>query len=142
MNKSSPSYTLYLSCSWYYDNTYKELLALLDLIKEFRYEIRTLPVDITRSSRNKGRRRYQRIKNVMDNSDALLVLGGVYPLYQDLLGKEIMACKNNQSKPLIVIKREAERQISPVVSQYADRIVEWRAEDIIKTIRELIPGNA
>ena len=48
-----------------------------------------------------------RIKEKMDACGALLVLGGVYPLYQDWISKEIMACKSEGDKPLIVVIRDS-----------------------------------
>ncbi|QHW31126.1 hypothetical protein GZH47_09845 [Paenibacillus rhizovicinus] len=74
----------------------------------------------------------------METCDALLLLGGVYPHYNDWISKEIMACKKEGDKPLIVVHKDQTLQISPVVRRYADRFVQWNKDELVAAFRDLL----
>ncbi|MBO7745758.1 TIR domain-containing protein [Paenibacillus sp. MWE-103] len=128
----------YLSCSWYFDQAYEELAKMLEKSNEFTFDFHTVQAHIARSPSYQGRLRYERIKDKMETCDALLLLGGVYTHYHDWISKEIMACKSEGDKPLIVVLKDHNLHISPVVKRYADRCVPWNAEELFKAFHDLI----
>ena len=77
------------------------------------------------------------IYNRMRPCHIVLILAGVYATYSKWIKKEIRIAKNEfaQAKPILGIKPWANANVSSVVGENADVLVNWNTESIIDAIR-------
>lgn len=132
---------LFISHSWTYSDAYDKLVALLDAAPNFRYRNYSVPKDDPVHNAPNVGVLYRAIKHQMKFCDVVLIMTGKYATYSKWIQREIQIAKKGFSKPkpIVAIKPRANKQVSSVVSEAADRLVGWNTNSIVSAIRELDP---
>jgi hypothetical protein len=133
------SYNLFISHSWAYSDTYKDLITLLDEAKYFDYKNYSVPKDNPIHYANNDNQLYNAIKTQMQSASVVLILAGVYSSYSKWIDKEIQIAKNDFyiPKKIIAIEPWGSEKTSLKVKNNADIIVSWNTSSIVNAIREL-----
>mgnify|MGYP003550390002 CR=1 FL=1 len=133
------SYNLFISHSWAYSDTYKDLITLLDEAKYFDYKNYSVPKDNPIHYANNDNQLYNAIKTQMQSASVVLILAGVYSSYSKWIDKEIQIAKNDFyiPKKIIAIEPWGSEKTSLKVKNNADKIVSWNTSSIVNAIREL-----
>lgn len=134
----SRTYYLFISHSWSYADAYEKLVNLLDKRPYFYYVDYSIPkYDPVHSASD--RELSQVIYNRMRPCHIVLIMAGVYATYSKWITKEIRIAKEafGYAKPILAIKPWGNTNVSVVVSQNADRLVNWNTESVVSAIREI-----
>ena len=131
------TYHLFISHSWTHVDQYNNLVNLLDQAKDFCYHNRSIPKDgPVHSSTDKELSKA--IQNQMESCSIVIILAGVYAEYSKWIDKEIKIAKSSFPKPKSILAiRPWTNEISPMVRDSADQVVEWDTQSIVASIREL-----
>ncbi len=134
------TYNLFISHSWTYSDAYDRLINLLDERKYFSYRDYSVPKDDPIHNAPNSRALEDAIKRQMSPCHVVLIMAGVYSSYSTWIKKEIDIAVNSFSteKPILAIKPWGNTNISQVVFNNADDIVNWNTESIVQGIRNLI----
>lgn len=130
---------LFISHSWEYGDAYEKLVALLDAAPNFIYRNYSVPKDDPVHNAPNVNALYQAIKNQMVFCEVVLIMAGKYATYSKWIQREIQIAKNDYNKPIVAIRPWANEQVSSVVSDAADRLVNWNTSSIVTAIREVAP---
>jgi hypothetical protein len=130
---------LFISHSWSYGDAYERLVALLDAAQNFVYKNYSVPKDDPVHNAPNTDALYRAIKNQMVFCDVVLIMAGKYATFSKWIQREIQIAKRDYSKPIVAIRPWGSEQVSSVVSQAADRLVDWSSGSIVSAIRELDP---
>lgn len=136
---SLKSRSLFISHSWAYSDAYERLVALLDAAPNFLYKNYSVPKHDPVHNAPTVDELYKAIKNQMVFCDVVLIMAGKYATYSKWIDREIQIAKNDFSKPIVGIRPWASTQVSSVVSNAADRLVNWSTSSVVLAIRELDP---
>jgi hypothetical protein len=136
--KQAKIYNLYFSHGWNHQNTFDEVIALLLSKKEFVFLPSYFP-DQELYNHLSENDMYQMIRNKVKFCDAVILMCGVYNnhTYSRWINKEIICAKGEFSKPIIAIHRSPDMNLSIVVKQNADIILEWDVNKMIGTIQRI-----
>lgn len=131
------TYNLFISHSWSYPDAYEKLKNLLDNRPNFFYVDYSIPKDDPVHTSGTDQGLYEAILNKMQPCNVVLIMAGVYSTYSKWINKEIQAAKKGflNPKPVIGVKPWAQTNISSVVSQNADALVNWNTDSIVDAIR-------
>lgn len=135
----SKEYNLFISHSWTYSETYKNLTDLLDKRPYFNYRNYSIPKDDPVHTNGTDKALHNAIYNKMQGCHAVLILTGVYSTYSKWIGQEMKIAKKGYvigPKPIIGINPWSQKNISSKVEENADIIVNWSTESIISAIRD------
>jgi hypothetical protein len=130
-------YNLYLSHSWNHEDTFAQLMLLLNTSKEYQYNPHFIQEHDLIYSVNE-RLLYEAIRHKMKHCDVVILMCGVYPAFSKWLNKEIILSKNELNKPLLAVETLGSSKTSLIVRQNADLIVDWNKESIVNAISDLI----
>lgn len=133
------SRNLFISHSWSYGDAYDRLVDLLDSAPNFLYKNYSVPKDDPVHNAPNAEALHDAIKNQMVFCDVVVIMGGKYATYSKWIQREIQIAKREFSKPILAIRPWASEQVSSVVSDAADRLVNWSTSSIVSAIRELDP---
>jgi hypothetical protein len=133
------SRSLFISHSWAYTDAYEKLVALLDAAPNFQYKNYSVPRNDPVHNAPTTEALYKAIKNQMVFCDVVLIMAGKYATYSAWIDREIQIAKKDFSKPIVGVRPWANTQVSSVVSNAADRLVNWNTNSIVSAIRELAP---
>ena len=130
---------IFISHSWKYSEDYKKLIKLLDERKYFDWKDYSVPQDDPIHTKGSDKELYKAIKQKVKLSSIVIILAGVYSTYSKWIDEEIKIAKEtyNNPKPILGIKPRGNKNISTVVQDNADKIVNWNTESIVKAIRDL-----
>ena len=130
---------LFISHSWAYGDAYARLCNLLDNASYFSYQNYSVPKDdpIHNASSEKALR--TAIMNQMKSTQIILVVAGVYATYSKWINIELDLAKRHYEKPVLGIKPYANTNVSSVVRNNADEIVNWSTSSVVDAIRRLVP---
>ena len=131
------TYNIFISHSWSYSDAFEKLISLLRKRPYFSFHDYSVPKDDPIHNAPNSQALYEAIKRQMTPCHVVLVMAGVYATYSTWIRKEIMIAKNEfqSPKPVIAIKPWAQTNISQVVRENADEIVNWNADSIADAIR-------
>lgn len=130
---------LFISHSWGYTDAYQKLTSLLDAAPNFRYSNYSVPKDDPVHDAPNADALLEAIKKQMVFCDVVLIMAGKYATYSKWIQREIKIAKRHFIKPIVAIRPWANEQISSVVAEAADRLVNWNTNSIVSAIRELDP---
>ncbi|MFN0097478.1 MAG: TIR domain-containing protein [Gemmatimonadaceae bacterium] len=133
------SRSLFISHAWSYTDAYEKLLALLNAAPNFQYKNYSVPKNDPVHNAPNVDALYEAIKKQMVFCDVVLIMAGKYATYSKWIEREIQIAKKDFSKPIVGIRPWANEQVSSVVSNAADRLVNWNTNSIVSAIRELDP---
>ena len=78
------------------------------------------------------------ISRKMGPCHVVVIMAGVYSTYSKWIQREIAIAQAFQvSKPILAVKPWANKQVSTVVRDNADRLVAWNTSSIVTAIRDL-----
>jgi TIR domain len=124
---------IFVSHSYKDADLYHDLIAQLRKRSHFRFQDRSVP-DITLIEN--GKVKYT-IRKRIQNCDVMLVFARPIATKSDMIQFELTMAKQYE-KPIIAIKPTKDRNVSTVVRKYADVLIEWDVEEIVRQIR--VPG--
>lgn len=131
------TYNIFISHSWSYSDAYEKLIALLKKRPYFSFRDYSVPRDDPIHNAPTSRELYQAIKRQMTPCHIVLIPAGVYATYSTWIDREIRIAKTEfqHPKPIIAIRPWAQRKISRIVAENADKIVGWNTDSIVNAIR-------
>ena len=127
-------YNLFISHSWTYSDAYNGLISLLNNADGFAYRNYSVPKDDPIHNANNDRQLRLAIRNQMQHARCVLVLAGVYASYSKWIQIELELAKE-MGKKIIAVEYWGADKTSTVVKAYADKIVRWNTNSIVKAIR-------
>lgn len=133
------TYNIFLSHSWSYSDAYERLMKLLKQTPYFYFKDYSVPKDNPIHNTPNSQALYEAIKRQMSPCHVILVMAGVYATYSTWIKREIKIAKTKFQvpKPIIAIKPLAQTNVSQVVLENADEIVNWNTNSIVSAIRRL-----
>lgn len=133
------SRSLFISHSWAYGDAYDRLIDLLNAAPNFMYRNYSVPKNDPVHDAPNADALHKAIRNQMVFCDVVIIMAGKYATYSKWIQREIQIAKREFSKPIVAIRPWASEQVSSVVSDSADRLVNWNTSSIVSAIRELDP---
>lgn len=129
-------YNLFISHSWNYNNTYDDLVRLLNNKPYFSYKNYSVPKNDPIHNASNDYQLKSAIRQQMRPASCVLILAGVYATYSKWINIEIELAKE-LNKKIIAIEPRASKSTSTIVKNSADIIVRWNTDSIVNAIREL-----
>ena len=130
---------LFISHSWNYGDAYDRLVNMLNSAPRFQYSNYSVPKNDPVHNAPTKQALYDAIQAKVRFCDVVIIMAGVYSTYSEWIIKEIRIAKTNFSKPILAVKPWANKRVSTVVTDNADKIVGWNSSSIVSAIRELDP---
>jgi hypothetical protein len=130
---------LFISHSWSYGDAYDRLIDLLNDAPNFAFRDYSVPKDDPIHNAPNVAALHSAIKQQMVFCHVVVIMAGKYATYSKWIQREIQIAKEEYSKPILAIRPWASEQISSVVADAADSIVNWNTGSIVSAIRELSP---
>jgi hypothetical protein len=130
---------LFISHSWAYGDTYDKLCALLDAAPRFSYRNYSVPKNDPIHNAPSQTALYAAIKNQIIFCEIVIIMAGVYSSYSKWIDKEIQIAKRDFNKPLLAIKPMGNTNVSTIVRDNADMLVNWSTVSVVEAIRKLAP---
>ena len=130
---------LFISHSWTYSDHYNRLKGLLEDRPYFDFKDYSVPKDDPVQDADNDKELRAAIKAQMKSCGVVLIVAGVYASYSKWIKIEIDLAQNGfeESKPILAIKPYGNTNVSTVVNDAADEIVNWNTESIVAAIRRL-----
>jgi len=134
-------YNIFISHSWSYPGDYDRLKDLLNNNPYFEFIDYSIPKAASIHHLSNDNALYQAIYHKMHPCHVVLIMAGLYSIHDRWIDKEIEIAKSEFSmpKPILVIKPHTNANVSSVVAENADAIVEYDAEAIVGAIKRLVP---
>ena len=130
---------LFISHSWTYGDAYDKLVNMLDGAPRFQYSNYSVPKNDPVHNAPSKQALYDAIKAKVRFCDVVVIMAGVYSTYSEWINKEIQIAKSDFSKPILAVKPWANKRVSTVVADSADKIAAWNTNSIVSAIRQLDP---
>lgn len=132
------SYNLFISHSWAYHDAYDRLVDLLNARGHFPFRNYSVPKGDPIHNTPNDKALYDAIYNQIRPASVVLIMAGVYSTYSKWINHEINIAKTEFSrpKPVIAIKPWGQTNVSKVVQEHADELVNWNTESIVAAIRK------
>ena len=133
------THNLFISHSWTYSDHYNRLVRLLENRPYFRFKNYSVPKYDPVHDTDNDKELRAAIKAQMKSCGVVLIVAGVYASYSKWIGIEIDLAKNGfeKSKLILAIKPRENTNLSTVVKDAADEIVNWNSDSIVAAIRRL-----
>lgn len=132
-------YNIFISHSWTYPDAYDRLVDLLNARGYFPFNNYSVPKDDPIHHAPNVAALYQAIYQHMRPCHIVLIMAGVYASYSKWISREIRIAKHEflSPKPILGIKPWGNANVSTIVAQNADQIVNWNTESVVSAIRRL-----
>ncbi len=131
------TYDLFISHSWSYHNHYMGLKRLLKQRPYFDFKDHSVPKHDPVHTSGSDKALYEAIYNKMYNCHVVIIMAGVYATYSKWINKEIEIA-NRFGKPILAVVPRGNVNVSQVVQDNCDEIVNWSTESVVDAIRELV----
>lgn len=128
------TYNLFISHSWTYNNTYENLVNMLDNASSFSYKNYSVPKNDPIHHAPYDYQLKAAIRNQMQYASCVLILAGVYSTYSKWINIEIQLAKE-MGKRIIAVEPWGSQHTSMVVKQSADKTVGWNTSSIVNAIK-------
>ena len=130
---------LFISHSWTYSDHYNRLIRLLRNRQYFNFKDYSVPKNDPVHNADNEKKLRTAIKAQMKSCGVVLIVAGVYASYSKWIKIEIDLAQNGfeKSKPILAIKPRENTNLSTVVKDAADEIVNWNSDSIVAAIRRL-----
>ncbi|MCD8286863.1 MAG: TIR domain-containing protein [Clostridia bacterium] len=135
-NQGKKYYNLFISHSWKYADQYDRLVALLDAKDNFDFKNYSIPMDDPINDTDSDKELKEAIRNHISPASCVIVLAGVYATYSKWINIEIELAQE-MGKKILAVKIRGNVEVSTVVSDAADEIVNWNTDSIVEAIRRL-----
>ena len=133
------TYNLFISHSWHYEDSYTQLIELLDNASYFDYRNFSVPKDNSikiHNSRYYETELRNKIAEKMKPCSVILILAGVYATYSKYINIEIEVAKE-LGKSIIAIEPWGSERTSLTVKINSNKIVKWNTNSIVNAIKEV-----
>ena len=132
---------VFISHSWGYGNPYERLCQMLDHAHGFAHRKYGISKSHPVYNGTSVEALHQSIRQQMAFCDVVLLMAGKYVMYTEWVDEEIRLARSGYTfrKPILAIRPSQEEQVSPVVLDAADRVVDWDANVVVSAIRNLAP---
>ena len=135
---SSP-YRLFISHAWAHNDDYEGVKSLLNGDWSFSWDDLSVPfddpVDLSRAFPKSYGTIVDQLRDRIRESDALLVIAGMYCAHRPWIQTEMEAAKQF-GKPVIAVRRWGQERVPAVIAE-ADEEVGWRTASLIGAITRL-----
>lgn len=133
------THNLFISHSWDYGNHYNRLIDLLENRPYFDFKDYSVPKDDPVHDADDDKELRDAIKAQMKPCGVILIVAGVYATYSKWIKIEIDLAQDGfkEPKPILAIKPRENVNLSTVVKDAADEIVNWNSDSIVAAIRRL-----
>lgn len=132
-------YNLFISHSWSYGAEYERFCALLDTAPGFFYRNYSVPRDDPVHHARSTQELYDAIWQQMTFCHVVVILAGKYATFSKWIDREIRCATEDLRKPILAVRPWGSEQVSSVVAESADLLVNWSTSSIVSGIRELAP---
>lgn len=132
----SKIYNLFISHSWTYSDAHDNLCSLLDDAPRFSYKDYSVPKDDPIHDTSDMQELYDAIRAKMAYASVVLIMAGKYSTFSKWIKREIQCAADDLSKPIVGIKPWGSTQVSSVVEDNADVMVNWNTKSIVSAIRD------
>ena len=130
---------LFISHSWSYPDAYDGLVGLLNAAPRFSYRNYSVPKNDPIHNARNIKDLYEAIKSRVTFCEVVIIMAGVYSSYSQWIQSEIKIAKTDFSKPILAVKPWSNTQVSSIVRENADSLVNWSTNSIVSGIRDLAP---
>lgn len=130
---------LFISHSWTYTDAYQKFCNLLDKAPRFTYRNYSVPKDDPIHNAANAAALYEAIKAQMVFCEVIIIMAGKYATFRKWINNELRIAKHDFNKPVLAVKPWASTQVSTVVRNNADLLVNWNSSSIVTAIRSLAP---
>ena len=132
-------YNLFISHSWSYGDDYDRLIQLLGDRGYFSYKDYSVPKDSPIHNAPNTSALYAAIKQQMSLCQVVIIMAGKYSTFSKWISLEIDIARKefSQSKPILGVRPFGAQQVSSVVSDACDQMVNWNTESIVTGIRTI-----
>ena len=130
------TFNLFISHSWKYENSYQQLVSLLNSRSYFDYRDYSVPPANPITGARTDLELEMAIENKIRACSVVLIMAGVYSTYSKWIKKEI-AIAQRLGKPIVAIKPFGAERISTEVRIASSEECNWNTESIISAIRRL-----
>ncbi len=130
-------YNIFLSHSWSYSDAYEHLINLLHSKPYFTFKDYSVPKNDPVHNASNEKELYQAIYNKIKPCHIVIIMAGVYASYSKWIQKEIQIAKKDFNKPLLAVKPWAQTNVSQIVMDNADELVNWNTDSIVETLSQL-----
>lgn len=133
------TYNLFISHSWTWGDAYEKLCALLDKAPNFLYRNYSVPRDDPVHNAPNVAALAAAMQTQMAPCHIIVVMAGKYATYSKWIQREIAIAQRQfqTAKPVLGVKPWANTQVSSVVAQNADLMVNWNTDSIVAGIRQI-----
>jgi hypothetical protein len=133
----SKQYNLFISHSWAYSDAYEKLCGLLNDAPYFSYRNYSVPKDDPVHDAANVQQLYDAIRKKMGYCQVVIIMAGKYSTYSKWIKREIKCASKDLGKPILGVKPWANTQVSSIVKDNANKMVNWNTGSIVSGIREL-----
>lgn len=133
-------YRLFISHAWRYGEGYRNLVSLLDNARYFSYYNYSAPREKPLFPPGTPKTNSQirdLITAKIKPSQITIVISGMYATYSDWIKYEIDESVR-MKKPIIGIYPRGQIKVPKYVTMYADDMVHWNTDSIVRAIRRLV----
>jgi len=130
---------LFLSHAWTYPNAYEKFCKLLDAAPRFSYRNYSIPKDNPVHNASNTQALCDAINERIQFCEIVIIMAGKYATYSKWIHREIRIARVDFNKPVLAVRPWSNTQVSTIVKDNADRLVNWSTSSIVDAIRELAP---
>ena len=131
------TYNLFISHSWTYSDAYEKLCNLLNNASNFSYKNYSVPKDDPVHNAISAQALYDAIRVQMAYCHVVIIMAGKYATFSRWINKEIQCATEDLDKPILAVRPWASTQVSSVVNDNADLLVNWNTDSIVSGIRKI-----
>lgn len=93
---------------------------------------------MTRSTTQKTRKSFTKpSERRLTFCHVVLIMAGKYATFSKWIQREILCATQDLSKPIVAIRPWGNEQVSSIVQDNADRLVNWNTDSIVSAIRDV-----
>lgn len=127
-------YNLFISHSWSHGDDYDRLCDLLDGAPNFLYRNYSVPHDDPVHDAANTQELYEAIRRQMTFCHVVIILAGKYATFSKWIDREVACATEDLDKPILAVRPRGSQQVSSVVLDAADELVNWNTDSIVSGI--------
>ena len=132
-------YKLFISHSWSYSDDYERFCGLLNAAPRFEYRDYSVPRNDPVHNASSVRQLEDAIFNQMRFCHVVIILAGKYATFSKWIIREIKIANERFTTPksILAVRPYGSTQVSSVVRDNANQLVNWSTSSVVSAIREL-----
>lgn len=134
-----PTYNLFISHAWAYDDRYAGICRLLDSVPDFVWRDYSAPRDypVVDAGSVVGRNKLRALlRERVRISSCFILVAGMFVDHREWVQAEIQFAQE-YGKPILGVMRRGQQRTPETVYDVADKIVAWNSLSIANGVREL-----